>query len=231
MKYLIFNLILYFLISLPLYSADYEPIDMANIKHEIESENSPFFYPAIFERYVNNDTTLTIDDYKYLYYGHAMQPYYNPAISITDDSAKTLRKYLNNSNSDFRRIAELATFLLRLNPVSLEALYVLGIAYDVLENKEKSAIYSNKYLKFIQVILNSGDGKSKATGYKTLQLADEYIMIKALNLKFKEHRSHENCYTNYDVMLVEKSADNLLDSIYFDNTLFHNFGDNQKVNK
>jgi hypothetical protein len=201
------------------YSQSFEAVDMEKIRNEITNEESKFFYPAIFDRYINNDTTLSLEDYKHLYYGHALQPYYNPTLSKTDDSARILRNYLNSNTPDFERVASLAKFLLRLDPVSLDALYVLSIASDVVDKKEISEIYSSKYTKFLQVILGSGDGKSIESAYKVITLADEYFLIKALDLKFREHKADIN-NSNHDIIVVEKPEDSSLDTIYFDSELF-----------
>ena len=43
------------------------------IEKSIKDKNSPFFYAKLMERYSNNDTALTIEEYHYLYYGFSFK--------------------------------------------------------------------------------------------------------------------------------------------------------------
>ncbi|WP_418693831.1 DUF4919 domain-containing protein, partial [Alistipes ihumii] len=48
------------------------------ILRETIDKGSPYYYPAIYMRYMSGDTTLTLEDYRHLYYGYAWQPGYKP---------------------------------------------------------------------------------------------------------------------------------------------------------
>ncbi|MBQ2395013.1 MAG: DUF4919 domain-containing protein, partial [Alistipes sp.] len=52
--------------------------DNDRIKAEIENPQSQYFYPNLMARYELGDTTLTLDEFHYLYYGFAYSPKYNP---------------------------------------------------------------------------------------------------------------------------------------------------------
>ena len=206
----------------------YESVDMEKIKSAISDEKSDFFYPALFERYSNNDTTLNLDEYRHLYYGHALQQYYNPIISRNDDSARTLRSTLNSPNPDFKRVSELALFVLRLDPFSIDALYILGVAYDVLGDEINMNIYIDKFTKIVQTIIGSGDGKTPESSYTVLSISDEYAFLNALGLKYKSQALIQSNGKSYDHITLEKDEELGIESLYFNIELFFGKGLNPK---
>lgn len=62
--------------ALPL-AAQQAPDNDAILRETID-KGSPYYYPAIYMRYMSGDTTLTLEDYRHLYYGYAWQPGYKP---------------------------------------------------------------------------------------------------------------------------------------------------------
>jgi len=48
------------------------------ILKDIMNGQSSNYYPSLFMRYMAGDTTLTLDEYRHLYYGYAWQPEYEP---------------------------------------------------------------------------------------------------------------------------------------------------------
>ena len=44
--------------------------DYASIEKAISDSNSHYYYPRLFDRYVSGDTTIGLNEYKYLYYGY-----------------------------------------------------------------------------------------------------------------------------------------------------------------
>ena len=42
------------------------------ILRETIDTGSPYYYPAIYMRYMSGDTTLTLEDHRHLYYGYAL---------------------------------------------------------------------------------------------------------------------------------------------------------------
>ena len=62
---------------LPLLSAAKVPVE-SDIKARIEDPASEQYYPNLRLRYEQADSTLTAEDYHYLYYGYAYQPQYRP---------------------------------------------------------------------------------------------------------------------------------------------------------
>jgi len=228
MKKLLFIFTMFIMSNISTFSYVYESVDMEKIKKAITDEKSAFFYPTLFERYSNNDTTLNLDEYRHLYYGHALQQYYNPIVSRNDDSARTLRSALNSPNPDFKRVSELAHFVLRLDPFSIDAMYILGVAYEILGDEINMNIYIDKFTKIIQTIIGSGDGKTPESAYTVLSISDEYAFLNALGLKYKSQALIQSNGKPYDHITVEKDEELGIESLYFNIELFFGKGLNPK---
>lgn len=219
MKKILF--LLMFLLPLNLLNSQvFQSVDIKKIEAEISNENSPYFYPSLFVRYSDNDTTLSLKEYRHLYYGHALQPYFNPNLSSGNDSIMALRKYLTGDNVDIKRIIQMAEFSLRLDPFNIGGIYILGVSYDKLGDSVNANKWGDKYLKIIKTIWNSGDGKSHETAFKVLSVSDEYSFLEAVGIKFKEKTLITIGGKTYDIITVEENKLGL-EKVYFDLELFY----------
>jgi len=218
MKYFVVQLI--FIFSFCMINAQsYEYLDINKLEISIKDENSKYFYPGLFVRYSENDTTLNLEEYKHLYYGHSLQPYFNPNISRYDDSVRALRKYLSSGNVDFKRIIEIANFTLRLDPFYLDGLYILSLAYNNIGDVNNSNKWIDKYDKIIKTIWGSGNGKSPETAFVVLSVADEFAMIDAMKLKFLEHSTIKINGKTFDTIKVEPNESGI-EKVFFNIDLF-----------
>jgi len=57
---------------------DFEAPEYNTIKSNIEDKNSKFYYSDLLQRLSVNDTLLTDEDYKHIYYGYVYNTNYNP---------------------------------------------------------------------------------------------------------------------------------------------------------
>ena len=48
---------------------------------ETANPTSPYYYPTLMSRYERGDTTLTLEDFRHLYYGYPEQPGYKPLLN------------------------------------------------------------------------------------------------------------------------------------------------------
>lgn len=46
------------------------PPDYKAIEAAVKDKNSAYYYPPLYQRFIANDTTLTADEYKYVYFGN-----------------------------------------------------------------------------------------------------------------------------------------------------------------
>lgn len=190
-------------------------IDFNEIK-SIVNNNS---YEKLFDRFIANDTTLSLDDYIIIYYGQAYSENYKP--SARHDSVRVLNTYLNNSidSIDFHKVLSYTNQILNDFPFNIEQIYITGIAYDKLGIKDSSAIWFYKYDKLIRTIMTSGDGKTPKTAFVVTKITDEYSILNALGLQFTGQALINKKKKSYDLMNVAKNEYGI-DKLYFDINFF-----------
>lgn len=122
--------------------------------------DSPYFYPSLELRYNNGDTTLTVDDYHYLYYGYAYSDDYKPlnAIPAVDKILMILEK---NNEPDYDQMLEIIRYakeVMKADPFSPSNLNFLTYAYGAIGDAENERINYDRMTKILEVIDSSGAG-------------------------------------------------------------------------
>jgi len=192
-----------------------KPIDLNEIKSIANTDT----YNKLFDRFLTNDTTLSLDDYVIIYYGQAFIDNYKP--NARHDSVRALNMYLNTSREsvDFQKVLNLTKQILNDFPFNIEQIYITGIAYDKIGEHDLSKLWFYKYDKLIRTIMSSGDGKSEKTAMIVSKVTDEYSILNALGLSFTGQALTSKKKKYYDLMNVEQN-DYGIDKLYFDINLF-----------
>ena len=192
-----------------------KPIDLNEIKSIANTDT----YNKLFDRFLTNDTTLSLDDYVIIYYGQAFIDNYKP--NAIHDSVRALNMYLNTSREsvDFQKVLNLTKQILNDFPFNIEQIYITGIAYDKIGEHDLSKLWFYKYDKLIRTIMSSGDGKSEKTAMIVSKVTDEYSILNALGLSFTGQALTSKKKKYYDLMNVEQN-DYGIDKLYFDINLF-----------
>lgn len=142
--------------------------DFKTIKAETLNPESRYYYPRLLASFLNQaDTTLTDDEYHYLYYGTMFQDDYNPyrPNRYTSELSATEPLYLKapetltrNEKEQIRSTAEL---ILSDNPFNLRQLSYKVYALDKLQKNNLAKIWRHKLTHLLSVIFNSGTGVDK----------------------------------------------------------------------
>ncbi len=181
------------------------------IEKSIKDKNSPFFYAKLMERYSNNDTALTIEEYHYLYYGLSFKDGYSPyGKSALNDE---LRKQMSEKNTE--KIIELEKKVLLEFPFNLRDLNTLTNALDKKGDKEQADLYYKKLLGVAKAIMATGNGLTDSTAMYVISVDQEYDMISLLGYKFGGGQTLiNNKFGSMDKMKLEKNDANI-EAIYF----------------
>jgi hypothetical protein len=180
---------------------------------------TPADYESLYERYILNDTTLSLGDYQIIYYGQAFQKIYNPG--ARHDSVRALNMYLNSARDtvDFKKVLNFTQLILKDFPFNIDEIYLNAIAYNKIGQSDLSKKWFYKYDKLVKTILSSGDGKSEKTPFIVTKVSDEYSIIDALDLRPTGQALIRKKKKFYDLMNVGQN--NLgIDHLIFDINLF-----------
>lgn len=154
-------------------------IDFDEIKRSTENPASPYYYPKQLKRLQAGDTSLQHADYRYLYYGRVFNAGYNP-YHAADISEKFTKVF---DNGDYNHAVPLGEKELLEHPFNLALVQKLKRAHNRTGDREAGHALAQRYLSFLQVILESGDGHSPATAFVPVAIDDEKAVLRHFNLK------------------------------------------------
>lgn len=128
---------------------------------------SPYYYTSLWLRYDMGDSTLTDDEYHYLYYGYAYQKSYKPLETNPHvDRVLMLASAIDPDAPDRETLEELLLVgkdALKKDPFSPKLLNLMAFAYGALGDEEQEKKYSDRMNGVMRAILASGDGLSQSS--------------------------------------------------------------------
>ena len=162
------------------------PVDYAQIAAEVSNPTSPYYYPRLMGRYQRGDTTLTVDEFRYLYYGYPEQPGYKPLWTspYADSLNRAFGKKTRLEAADYRRVAGFAHELLKDAPFSMRDLNVLAFAYQMLDEQEKAAVQMYKIRGIMEAIRSTGTGLSEESPWYIIYMNDAEDLLNLMGVRF-----------------------------------------------
>ncbi len=152
---------------------NFQKVDREAIRLSVTDSSSAGYYPRLLSRFNDFDTTLTLNDYRLLYYGFVFQPGYSAYGDIrTKEIQESIgaKKYMEASLTIDSVLAKV--------PISLRANYQKAVALYLMDSLSMPyPEYILRYNKLVGAILSSGDGLTCETAFKTIFVADEYEII------------------------------------------------------
>lgn len=160
------RLFLLFALLATLSAAAKTPVE-SDIIERITDPHSPYYYTALWMRYGNGDTTLTDEDYHYLYYGYAYQDGYKPFDSNPDmEQMLILMSGIDPDKVDRETLEELlrtARMAHHRDPFSPKILNVLTFVCEALGDRKEAEAWAARMNGVVRAIVGSGDGFTQHT--------------------------------------------------------------------
>ena len=187
--------------------------DMAQIKEAVNNPHSPYYYPTLTAKYNSNDTTMTLDEYRYYYLGYTFQEDYNPyrksefAHQI-DHLYKQGRKL---SVAEYENLIKFAQTTLNDDPFDLRQINILIYALKGVNKYKEAAVWQYRLNHLIDAILSTGDGITPETAWHVIYPTHEYLVLNCLGMKGVEFIFVAPCY---DYIEIEKNNRNI-EGFYF----------------
>jgi len=192
----------------------FEKPDYEKIKTTVSDQSTEHYYPKLFQRYMDNDTSLTHEDYRKLYYGYIFQDNYAPQkTSKYRDSLNAIYENDQLKQEDFMDIIALEKKILENNPFSMRDLNTLAYSYDQTGQKEKTKKIDYKLNLIIETILTSGNGLEEETAWHVTDITHEYDILNVLGFEVKGDESMRG--EGYDYIKVKKNQYGI-SGFYFD---------------
>lgn len=185
--------------------------DYELIKKNIQDKKSNYYYPKLMERMIANDTLLTNEDYRHLYFGYVFNPKYDAYFSSPDE--EKLSKYFSSDTivaKDYDDIIKLSEHSIGLFPFDLRQMNYLGYVYHLKGDEVAAKKISNRFQNILGAILSSGNGQKCETGLHVISVSHEYVFLNMFRLESKSQSLVGNC----DYLAFEKGKYKI-DGVYF----------------
>ncbi len=171
---------LFLLLVLPLCAEAKVPVEDDIIEQTTDAD-SPYYYPNLLIRFENGDSTLTTEDFHYLYYGYAYQSSYKP-LDVNDkmDRVLLLASSLDAENPNVETLDEIvlaANDALRHNPFSPQIWNLLAYAYGALGDKEREKMAFDRVGLILGAINSSGDGLKEKSPKHIIMFDHAYDLL------------------------------------------------------
>lgn len=138
-------------------------------------------YNKLMERYLANDTTLTLNDYHSLYYGYVFQSGYTASkdSQLRDSLYNTFNKS-RSGEADYNAVKSIASIILKDLPFDIRTLDPAIYAYHMLKDESTASKLEFRMGRLIETIYNSGDGLTEQTPFFVISTSNEPDIIRAL---------------------------------------------------
>lgn len=190
------------------------------IKKQVESKGGEFYYPELLRRFEAADTTMTVEQNYYFYYGTATRPDYNPYRFSNYDELKEALSGDSIPEEGWRKAAQIIEKELESDPTNLRFHIYKQIVYSNLYGKESQETLDAyvQVMMLFSAIMSTGDGKTPETAFHVISTTDEYGMMDMLGLSLKSQSLVERHGRSYDLMEFQENKYGLV-SLYFDVTV------------
>jgi hypothetical protein len=193
---------------------DFKKPDYKKIEKAVKKKNSHLYYPELMKRFLEADSTMTLEERRHLYYGFIFQDAYNPydRSPYSDSLNVLMRKKGPLSNDDQSELVRFADSVLAFNPFDLRTIFIQTLAYEVLGDNEKYDKNIVKLGTIINAIMSSGNGLKPETAYYVIYVNNEYDLLSFLGYKFG---GKKQLIDHYDYLTLKDNPDNIK-GLYFD---------------
>lgn len=201
-----------------------EKPDLEKIKQETLNPRSQYFYPKLLKKYWRNDTTMSNDEYRYLYLGYMFQEDYDPyRVSPYSGMTDSLRMKKSHTKEEIDTIRKYAELSLQDNPFDLRQMSFL---VHVLKEKEKNMsakIWEYRLEHLLGAIKSTGTGEDIQNAWYVIYPAHEYDMVQVLGYEATDVKFIDPGFDYLSVSPEPETAKRLRDKVakgfYFDVTI------------
>lgn len=160
-----------------------EKPNMESIRKETTNAKSPYYFQKLMDKFLENDTLMTHEEYRYLYLGYVFQEDYDPYRHF--ECPKHIQKLhfkseLNRAESD--SVLKYAKMAIRDVPFDLDHLNFLVYAYEKRQKKALAKIWQTKLNQLATAIRSTGTGNDKENAWFVIYPKQEYFLLQKMKV-------------------------------------------------
>lgn len=186
--------------------------DFEKILSRTKDDSDVLSFANLLSRFSKNDSTLTNFDVLALLIGYTHKPEYRPYQTMDIEK----RIYKLNDERKFKEAISLADSFLITHPVNQKAINEKAYAYQNINESDSFQFYTSQYLRIINAMAFSGDGKTLQTAIFSLGPTDGQTFItRILGAKIGIMGSARDKAKNYIDVLQAQYKDGRSETFYF----------------
>lgn len=164
-------------------SAFRDPVapDMEAIHREVTNPESKYYYPRLMSEYERNETIMTAEDYRYLYFGYIFEEDFHPyRTSPNSHIVEVLYYKSQHTKSECDSIIKLAEQSLKDNPFDLQQMDYLIYALREKKKNNLANIWQFRLNHLLEAIVSSGTGLDMENAWYVVSPQHEYFLLNRL---------------------------------------------------
>lgn len=169
----------------------YAQEDVKTIQQHIAAKGG---YELLKGRFISSDTSLSIADFKLIYYGFLFEPAYRPLETAFKENL--IKPY--NRAGKYAEAIQIADSILLQNPVSITAHFEKAFSCAKSGKPELETYHRKRYIVLCNVIKSSGNG-SEQLPFIALSVNDALELLSYLGLQAVNDRQIENGLIEFDL--------------------------------
>ncbi len=144
--------------------------DNAAIEAAVLDAASPYYYPALMERYAQADSLLGREEYRHLYYGYMFSPAYEPHASIpeADSLLMILQHAATATHEDYLRMIRHGEAVMAHDPFNPRVLNFMTYAYGQTGDAPNERRSARRFDGVMDAIISSGEGDRERSPWHIL---------------------------------------------------------------
>lgn len=153
-------------------------IDLDRVKTETLNPKSAYYYPRLMEEFEDYDTTMTLEDYRHLYYGTMFREDYNPyRRSVYSDILTPLTHKSTHSRAELDTLVKYTQLALLDTPFDLNQINFLIYALRAKGKYNLADIWQYRLNNLLKAIVSTGTGQDSAGAWYILYPRDEATIV------------------------------------------------------
>ena len=183
----IFFLLFVSCISTVAFAQETEDPDYQQIRQAISNHRSVNYYPTLMRRYIENDTTLSLEQYRYLYYGYSLQEDFVPYKGHLPRLVEARRQFTESRGDSnlAHEMIKVAQASLDDNPFDIPAINIVAASYLQIGDTVQYRVWDIKQKGLLDAILSSGDGAEPSSAFHVIDIEHEYEVLNRLGLQIE----------------------------------------------
>ena len=188
-------------------------VDFNHVKEVIENPNNIYYYPKLMRSFLSDDTTMTIEAYRNLYYGYTFQEDYNPfRESVYSNVVEQLYYKQPHSRAECDSIEKYARMSLEDNIFDMNQMKYFIFSLKEKKKYNRAALRQFRLDRLIATIMSSGKG-TKEEPWVVIAPEHEYTIVNFLGYVATDH---EELGGGIEYITVEPVAGKSTKGFYFD---------------